>query len=95
MQVGGGQGTERRFRARRAAGIVAVNVAASKPARPLPRPARWARALDELRQLQGEYEAWRHQLPESLGDTRTAALLEEVCELDLGVLDVELPRGGA
>ena len=84
---------QRRFRARRAAGFALHPVPVNKPARPLPRPARWARALDELRKLQGEYETWRDGLPESLADSRTAERLEEVCELDLDVLDVVLPRG--
>ena len=47
-----------------------------------------------LRRLQGEYESWRDGLPESLADSRTAELLEGVCDVDLDVLDVELPRGG-
>ena len=84
---------QRRFRARRAAGFALTPVPVNKPARPLPRPARWARALDELRKLQGEYETWRDGLPESLADSRTAERLEEVCGLDLDVLDVVLPRG--
>ena len=84
---------QRRFRARRAAGFALTPVPVDKPARPLPRPARWARALDELRKLQGEYETWRDGLPESLADSRTAERLEEVCGLDLDVLDVALPRG--
>ena len=58
-----------------------------------PRPRRWAAALAELRALQAEYEAWRDQLPESLADSRTAELLEGVCDVDLDALDVELPRG--
>ena len=62
-------------------------------ARPKPRPARWTAAVAELRQLQAEYEAWRDQLPESLADSRTAELLEGVCDVDLDTLDVELPRG--
>ena len=37
--------------------------------------------------------AWRDQLPESLADSRTAELLEGVCDVDLDALDVELPRG--
>ena len=45
-----------------------------------------AAALAELRTLQEEYQAWRDGLPESLADSRTAELLEHVC-------DVELPRG--
>ena len=31
--------------------------------------------------------------PESLADSRTAELLEGVCDVDLDALDVELPRG--
>ena len=34
-----------------------------------------------------------NQLPESLADSRTAELLEGVCDVDLDALDVELPRG--
>ena len=64
-----------------------------RPPRPRPRPARWAAALAELRALQAEYETWRDQIPESLADTRTAELLEGVLDVDLEVLDVELPRG--
>ena len=45
------------------------------------------------RTLQAEYEAWLDQLPESLADSRTAELLEGVCDVDLDALDVELPRG--
>ena len=58
-----------------------------------PRPKRWADAVDQLRTLQAEYEAWRDQLPESLADSRTAELLEGVCDVNLDTLDVELPRG--
>ena len=52
-----------------------------------------ADAVDQLRTLQAEYQAWRDQLPESLADSRTAELLEGVCDVDLDALDVELPRG--
>ena len=48
------------------------------------RPQRRADAVDELRTLQAEYEAWRDQLPEALADSRTAELLGGVlCDLDL------------
>ena len=43
---------------------------------------RGAAAVAELRTLQGEYEAWRDNLPEALAGSRTAELL-----------DVELPWG--
>lgn len=52
---------------------------------------RWADALAELRALQAEYEAWREQLPEALAESRTAELLEGVCDVDLDALDIELP----
>ena len=61
-------------------------LADSTAARPAPlRP--------RLETPKAEYEAWRDQLPESLGDSRTAELLEGVCDVDLDALDVELPRG--
>ena len=37
--------------------------------------------------------AWREGMPDSMSDSKTAVLLDEVCELDLDVLDVDLPRG--
>ena len=43
--------------------------------------------------LQEEYRAWREGMPDSMSDSKTAVLLDEVCELDLDVLDVDLPRG--
>ena len=57
------------------------------------RPQRWTAAVEELRTLQAEYEAWRDGLPESLAESRTLELLEAVCDVDLDALDVELPRG--
>ena len=41
--------------------------------------------------MQAEYEAWRDQLPESLANSRTAELLEGVCDVDLDALDVDAP----
>ena len=40
-----------------------------------------------------DVQGWRDGLPESLADSRTAELLEHVCDVDLDALDVELPRG--
>ena len=82
---------QRRFRERRAAG---VPVQERRPPRTPPRPKRWPAALAEFRTLQAEYEAWRDQLPESLANSRTAELLEGVCDVDLDALDVELPGFG-
>ena len=61
--------------------------------RPKTKPARWADALAEVRALQAECQAWRDHLPDSLADSRTAELLEEICDIDLDALDVELLRG--
>ena len=58
------------------------------------REQRQAGAVQTLLALQDQYRAWRDALPESLAGSATAALLEQVCELDLSVLEaVELPRG--
>jgi len=84
---------QRRYRERRAAGEPIREEPPPRPPRPKPRPARWAAALAELRSLQGEYEAWRDQLPEALAESKTAELLEGVCDVDLDAVDVELPRG--
>jgi hypothetical protein len=57
------------------------------------RPQRWAEAVETLRQLQAEYQAWFDNLPEALQDSPVAEKLEAICDLDLDQLDVELPRG--
>ena len=57
------------------------------------RPERWADAVNTLRQLQEEYQAWLDNLPESLQDTLLAEKLEEVCSLDLDQFDIDLPLG--
>ena len=57
------------------------------------RPQRWSDALDELRQLQEEYQEWLDSLPENLYDSAVHEKLEEVCILDLDDLDIELPLG--
>lgn len=80
-----------RWRARRAAGEPVRTY--QKPEDRRTRPRRWKDAVETLRALQSEYQAWRDNLPESLADSRTAELLEAVCELDLDELDLELPRG--
>ena len=85
---------QRRYRERLAAGEpVRRFTAVPVVGRLRTRPQRWTAAVAELRTLQAEYEAWRNQLPESLAESRTAELLEAVCEVDLDVLDVDLPRG--
>ena len=85
---------QRRFRERRAAGEPVRPVTVSRTPRDRrSRPERWADALGEFRDLQAQYEDWRAGLPASLADSRTAQLLEGVCDVDLEQLDIELPRG--
>ena len=85
---------QRRYRERRAAGEpVREPPPRPRAPRPKPRPARWAAAVAELRTLQAQYETWRDNLPEALAGSRTAELLDEVCDVDLDAVDVELPRG--
>ena len=57
------------------------------------RPQRWAEAVATLQALQNEYSNWRDALPEALEDSRTAELLDAVCDLELSELEIELPRG--
>ena len=81
-----------RYRERRQAGESRVRY--RRPADRRSRPQRWDDAVRTLLALQDQYRAWRDALPESLAGSATSALLEEVCELDLSVLEaVELPRG--
>ena len=58
------------------------------------RQARYRDGGRPLLALQDQYREWRDALPESLAGSATAALLEQVCDLDLSELEaVELPRG--
>ena len=85
---------QRRFRERRRAAIpVKPRPPESPTPRRKPRPARWTAALEELRTLQAEYVDWRDGLPAALVNSRTAGLLDDVCDVDLDALDVKLPRG--
>ena len=81
-----------RYRERRTAGESRVRY--RRPADRRSRPQQWNDAVQTLLALQDQYRVWRDALPESLGGSATAALLDEVCELDLSVLEaVDLPRG--
>ena len=81
-----------RYRERRQAGESRVRY--RRPADRRSRPQRWDDAVRTLLALQDQYRAWRDTLPASLAGSATAELLEQVCELDLSVLEaVELPRG--
>jgi hypothetical protein len=58
------------------------------------RPQRWRDAIAELVALQAEYAAWHAALPDSLQDSATAEILQEIVDLDLDALsDIQPPRG--
>lgn len=72
------------------------------------RPSRWAAAIESLRsgvqdleEIQEEYQEWRDNLPENLEMTPTAEKLDLVGDLDLQSISdtvdeaeaLELPRG--
>ncbi len=58
-------------------------------------------ALQELLEIQSEFESWRDNLPESLQSTATAEMLETICDIDVNsaletageAKDAEPPRG--
>jgi hypothetical protein len=81
-----------RHRAARAAGRPVIRF--RRPADHRSRAKRWRETVDELVQLQAEYQAWLDALPETLQDTATAEALRAVCDLDLEELQaLEPPRG--
>ena len=81
-----------RYRERRQAGESRVRY--RRPMDRRSRPQQWSDAVQTLLALQDQYRAWRNALPTPLAGSVTAALLDEVCELDLSVLEaVDLPRG--
>lgn len=76
--------------------------------KPKSRAQRWAdatnalrEALDSLREVQGEYQEWRDNLPENLSTSALAEKLDAVCELDLDSVEqavdeaegLDLPKG--
>ena len=79
--------------------------APARPGRPVParpprgeglpsRPQRWRNAVETLVDLQGEYQAWLDNLPDSLRASVLAECLQAICEHDFGDLEaLEPPRG--
>jgi hypothetical protein len=62
--------------------------------RPQSRAQQWDAAVQVLQTLQGEYQQWLDNLPDSLRESPVGQKLEQVCNLDLESLAyVELPRG--
>ena len=83
-----------RYRARRMMEPVTVATRTRRPADRRSRPQRWRDAVNELLALQAGYAEWLAALPEGLSDSRTAAALEAIVDLDLTDLAAcELPRG--
>ena len=81
-----------RFRAAHVDG--APKVCYRKPADRRSRPQRWRDAVDELVDLQGDYQAWLDALPPSLENSAMADALRAVYDIDLSKLEsVEPPRG--
>ena len=73
---------------------VAVITRTRRPADRRSRPQRWRDSVHELLTLQAGYAEWFTTLPESLRDSRTAAALEAIFDLDLTDLAAwEPPRG--
>ena len=83
-----------RYRAAHAADTPAtVKVRYRRPADRRSRPQRWRDAVEELIELQADYQQWLDGLPESLANTPTADALRAVCDLDLSGLEIDPPRG--
>ena len=85
---------QRRHRERLKAGQPLPRVRYRLPKDKRPRARRWSDAVQELIDLQAEYQAWLDSLPENLQSSAVAEQLAAICELDLDSLqDVEPPRG--
>ena len=85
---------QRRHRERLKAGQALSRVRYRRPKDRRSKAQRWSDAVQELIDLQAEYQAWLDSLPENLQSSAVAEQLEAICELDLDSLqDVEPPRG--
>ena len=85
---------QRRHRERLKTGQSPDRVRYRRPKDRRSRSRRWSEAVQELVDLQAEYQAWLDSLPENLRSSAVAEQLEAICDLDLDSLqDVEPPRG--
>ena len=85
---------QRRYRERLKAGQPPSRVRYRRPKDRRSKARRWSDAVQELADLQAEYQAWLDSLPENLRSSAVAEQLEPICDLDLDALqDVEPPRG--
>ena len=85
---------QRRYRERLKAGQPPSRVRYRSPKDRRSKARRWSDAVQELADLQAEYQAWLDSLPKNLRPSAVAEHLEPICDLDLDSLqDVEPPRG--
>ena len=85
---------QRRYRERLKAGQPPARVRYRAPKDRRSKAQRWSDAVQELVDLQAEYQAWLDSLPENLESSAVAERLEAICDLDVDSLqDVEPPRG--
>lgn len=83
-----------RYRARRIIEPATVVTRTRRPADRRSRPQRWRDAVNELLAIQAGYAEWLAALPGGLSDSRTAAALEAIVDVDLSDLAAcEPPRG--
>ena len=85
---------QRRHRERLKAGQQPPRVRYRRPKDKRSKARRWSDAVQELVDLQAEYQAWLDSLPENLQSSAVAEQLEAICDLDLESLqDGDPPRG--
>ena len=85
---------QRRHRERLKAGQPLSRVRYRAPKDRWSKAQRWSDAVQELVDLQAEYQAWLDSLPENLESSAVAERLEEICNLDVDSLqDLDPPRG--
>ena len=85
---------QRRHRERLKAGQQPPRVRYRRPKDKRSKARRWSDAVQELVDLQAEYQAWLDSLPENLRSSAVAEQLEAICDLDVESLqEVEPPRG--
>lgn len=82
-----------RYRARRQAEQSLATVRQPRPSRQSRRK-RWNDALAVMMTVQTECTAWFEALPESLRDSATAAVLQEMIDLDLDAIAAVQPPLG-
>ena len=85
---------QRRYRERLKAGQPPARICYRAPKDRRSKAQRWSDAVQELVDLQAEYQAWLDGLPENLESSAVAERLEAICDLDVESLqDLEPPRG--